>query len=231
MNLSVREAARLLNASEREVYRWIREGSIPHQRVGDRYRFHRAELLEWATSRGIRVAPSEFQAPDAANGAPSPSLSHALERGGIHYAVPGVNCPEVLRAVVERMPIDPADREEMVDFLLAREALGSTGVGEGIAIPHARNPVVLHVEHPLVTLCFFEKAVDFDAVDGQPVHTVFTLVTRTIRSHLYLLSRISASLHDAEFKRSLGARAPAEKILAETRRVEAEFARKARART
>jgi PTS system nitrogen regulatory IIA component len=187
-------------------------------------------LLEWATSRGIRVAPSEFQAPDAANGAITPSFGDALERGGVHRAVPGANRSAVLRAIVDRMPIDPPDREEMVDFLLAREALGSTGVGEGIAIPHARNPVVLHVEHPLVTLCFLENPVDFEAVDGQPVHTVFTLVTRTIRSHLYLLSRISASLHDVEFKRAIGTRAPAEKILAETRRVEAEFARKARAR-
>jgi len=228
MNLSVRDAARLLNTSEREVYRWIREGSIPHQRVGDRYRFHRAELLEWATSRGIRVAPSEFQAPDAANGTATASFSDALERGGVYYAVSGADPSEVLRAIVERMPIEPADREEMVDFLLAREALGSTGVGEGIAIPHARNPVVLHVEHPLVTLCFLEKPVDFEAVDGKPVHTVFTLVTRTIRSHLYLLSRISASLHDAEFKRVVGARAPADRILAEARRVEAGFTRKPR---
>jgi PTS system nitrogen regulatory IIA component len=128
------------------------------------------------------------------------------------------------------MPIDAAERDEIADFLLAREALGSTGVGEGIAIPHVRNPVVLHVAHPSITLCFLETAVDFDALDGQPVHTMFMLVSRTIRSHLYLLSRISAALHDRDLKRAVLERAPAEKILEEARRVDAHFAQPGRRR-
>ena len=50
----------------------------------------------------------------------------------------------MLRAVVARMPLaDEGDRELLLDVLLAREAMGSTGVGDGIAIPHVRNPVVL----------------------------------------------------------------------------------------
>lgn len=220
MNLSVRDAARLLNASERDIYRWIREGSIPVQRVGDRYRFHRAELLEWATSRGIRVAPEEFRAPDAANAA-APSFGDALERGGVHYAVPNGDRKAVLRAVVERMPIDEGDRDLVLDFLVAREELGSTGVGEGIAIPHVRNPIVLHVPEPSITLCFLEHPVDFGAIDGKPVHTVFSMVSPTIRGHLALLSRIAGALHDPEFKRAILARAPREKILAEARRFEA----------
>ena len=88
-----------------------------------------------------------------------------------------------------------------------------------------RNPVVLHVEHPSITLCFLDEPVDFEAVDKQPVHTLFTLVSRTVRSHLFLLSRLSAALHDPGFKRAVVERAPAETILAEARRLEAAFAR------
>src|ERR1019366_8549503 len=134
MKLTVRDAAKLLQTTEAAVHRWIREKSIPFHRVNDSYRFHRAELLEWATSRGIRVSSREFQAEEAEGGAPMPRLADALEVGGVHYRVPGADRASVLRAVVEHMPIDLADRGLLCDFLLAREALGSTGVGEGIAI-------------------------------------------------------------------------------------------------
>jgi PTS system nitrogen regulatory IIA component len=220
MKLTVRDAAKLLQTSEAAVHRWIREKSIPFHRVNDSYRFHRAELLEWATSRGIRVSSHEFQAEEAENGVLMPRLADALEVGGVHYRVPGADRASVLRAVVEHMPIDPADRGLLCDFLLAREALGSTGVGEGIAIPHVRNPIVLNVDRASVTLCFLEAPVDFDAIDGQPVDTIFSVVSSTIRGHLFLLARIAAALHDAEFKRAVLKRAKKDEILREARRVE-----------
>jgi PTS system nitrogen regulatory IIA component len=222
MRLSVHEAARLLNASEGDVHRWIREGSIPVRRVGDRYRFHRAELLEWATSRGMRVAPDEFRALDAdADGEPAPSFAEALARGGVHHAVPNGDRSTALRAVVARMPIDDRDRDLVFDFLVARETLGSTAVGEGIAIPHVRNPIVLHVKEPSITLCFLEHPVDFGAIDGKPVHTLFSMISSTIRGHLALLSRIAGALHDARFKAAVLARAPRDEIVEQARRFEA----------
>jgi PTS system nitrogen regulatory IIA component len=219
VNLTVRDAAKLLRTSERVVHQWIRERSIPFRRVNDHYRFHRSELLEWATSRGIRVAPEEFHEPDA-NGSVLPRLHEALETGGVHYDVPATDAASLLRAVVERSPIEEADRGTICDFLVAREALGSTGVGEGIAIPHVRNPIVLHIPRPAVTLCFLRQPVEFAAIDGKPVHTVFSVVSPTIRNHLALLSRIAAALHDAAFKQAILGRAPRERLLAEARRVE-----------
>ncbi|WP_394842309.1 PTS sugar transporter subunit IIA [Pendulispora brunnea] len=219
MNLTVHDAARMLNVSERAIYRWIREKSIPVHRVNDHYRFHRAELLEWATSRGIRVSSEElYRTP--ANGTSMPRLSEALEAGGVHYGLVASDRESLLRAVVDVMPIDEEDRDLVYDFLLAREALGSTGVGDGIAIPHVRNPVVLHVSRPSITLAFLEHPVDFKSVDSRPVHTVFSLVSGTIRSHLYLLSRLSAALHDSKFKESVLNRAPREQIFEEARRIE-----------
>ena len=78
--------------------------------------------------------------------------------------------------------------------ILAREALGSTGIGDGIAIPRVRNPIVLHLSRPIVTLCFLERPVDFGALDGQPVTTLFTLISPTVRAHLHLLSRLSYNM-------------------------------------
>ena len=72
-------------------------------------------------------------------------------------------------------------------------------VGEGIAIPHVRNPIVLHLSRPTVTLCFLERPVDFGALDGQLVTTLFTLISPTIRAHLHLLSRLAFALRDPKF--------------------------------
>jgi PTS system nitrogen regulatory IIA component len=219
VRLTVRDAAKLLRTPERVIYRLIRGKNIPFHRVNDHYRFHRAELLEWATSQGLRVSPEEFHQP-AENGSAVADFAVALGTGGIHYEVPGVDGESVLRAVVQRMPIETADRAMVFDFLLAREALGSTGIGEGIAIPHVRNPIVLNVSHPAVTLCFLRQPVDFKAIDGKPVHTVFSVVSPTIRSHLSLLSRIAAAMHDSDFKQTVLDRAPSERIIAEAARVE-----------
>jgi PTS system nitrogen regulatory IIA component len=219
MQLSVRDTARMLNVSEEDVYRWIRDKSIPVHRVNDQYRFHRAEVLEWATSRGMRVSSEEFRTHETDQEA-MPRLSDALKAGGIHHRVAGADRESMLREVVARMPIDEEDRDMLYDFMVAREALGSTGVGDGIAIPHVRNPVVLHVAAPSVTLCFLEHPVNFGAIDGKPVSTVFSLVSGTIRSHLYLLSRLSAALHDERFRDAVLRRASREEILSEAWRVE-----------
>lgn len=221
MKLTVHDAAKLLNTTERTVYRWIKEGDIPCQRVNDHYRFHRSELLEWATARGMVTAVDAVPPSRPMSEVPLPSFAAAIEVGGVHYHVEGSDRESVLRAIVSRMPLqDPEDRELLFDVMLAREALGSTGVGDGIAIPHVRSPVILHTREPSVTLCFLDQPVDFRAIDGKPVHTFFSLVTLTIRSHLYLLSRLSAALQDPGFKQAILDRAPAPEILAQAKRVD-----------
>jgi PTS system nitrogen regulatory IIA component len=220
LKITVREAARLLDVSEKTVYRWIEQKKLPVHRINDQYRFNRAALLEWATAHRVPLSVEIFQEPE---GDPLPLLSEALAVGGIHYRVPGATRDEVLRQVVALMHLpEEVDREFLYQMLVARETLGSTAVGDGIAIPHVRNPVVLHVR-PSVTLCFLEQPVDFGALDGLPVRTLFSLVSPTTRAHLHLLSRLSAALHDSELKRLLIEQGGREEILAAFRRVEAGF--------
>jgi len=221
MKLTVHDAAKLLSTTERTIYRWIKEGTIPHQRINDHYRFHRAELLEWATARGLVISVDAVPPSRPAGDAPMPSLAAALRAGGVHYHVEGTDRDSTLRAVVRRMPLENEDdRELLLDVMLAREALGSTGVGEGIAIPHVRSPIVLHTAMSSITLCFLDQPISFGAIDGRPVHTLFSFVTLTIRSHLYLLSRLSAALQTPAFKKAIVERAPAAEILAEAERVD-----------
>jgi PTS system nitrogen regulatory IIA component len=221
MQLTVRDVAKLLSVSEKTIYRWLNEGIIPAYRVNEQYRFNRAELLEWATARRIHVSAEIFKEPES-GGVQPPSLVQALQAGGIFYRVDGKDKTAVLRAVVDilRLP-EEVDREFLYEVLLARESLGSTGIGDGIAIPHVRNPVVLHVAQPTVTLCFLENQIEFAALDGQPVHTLFTLISPTVRQHLHMLSRLAFILRDPQVKAALKGQASREEIMNEIRRTEA----------
>ncbi len=219
MTLTVKDVAGLLNISEKTVYRWIDERKLPGYRLSGQYRFNRAELLEWATVNRINVSPRIFEEPEQGS-SPLPELLTAMEVGGVFYRLAGRDKPAVLRSVVEvlRLP-DQVDRVFLLQVLLAREALESTAIGDGIAIPHVRNPIVLHVPQPVVTLCFLEAPVDFGALDGQPVHALFTLVSPTVKAHLHLLSRLAYALRDPDFKGLIGRQAGRDEILAAARRI------------
>jgi PTS system nitrogen regulatory IIA component len=219
MQLTVREVAKLFHVSERKVRSWIKDAGLSAYRVNETYRFNRAELLEWATSRNLEVPPDLFHNGDEET--PPASFTDALAEGGIFHGVGGTNKETVLHAVVDAMQL-PAhvNRDLLLRVLLAREALGSTGLGDGLAIPHPRNPIVLHVDKPEVCLCFLANPIDFAAIDGKPVHTLFTLVSPTVRDHLHLLSRLAYSLRDTGFKAAVARRASKNEIFREARRVE-----------
>jgi PTS system nitrogen regulatory IIA component len=220
MQLTVRDVANLLNVSERTIYRWIKTREIPAHQINEQYRFHRAELLEWATARRVGVSADFFHETED-SWAPGSSLVEALLAGEIVYRLAGTDKESVLRAVVEAMRVPgEVDREQLLRVLVAREALASTGIGDGIAIPHVRNPIVLRVPRSTITLCFLEQPVDFGALDGQPVHCLFTLVSPTVRAHLHLLSRLAFALRDGGFQGVIRRRGRPHEILAELRRVE-----------
>lgn len=223
MKLTIRDVAAMLNVSERTVYRWIDSEVIPAYRINEQWRFNRAELLAWATARRLNVSSELLQEPETI-GSLAPSFTEALSAGGIYYRVGGQDKASALRAVVElsRLPHD-VDRGWILDMLLARESLESTGIGEGIAIPHVRYPISLPSSTPLLMLCLLEHAVEFGAIDGQPVRVLFCLLSPTIRGHLALLSRLGLMLHDVRFKDAVLREASREEILGEAKRVEGTF--------
>ncbi len=224
MRLTARDAARLLGVSEGTLQRWLKSGELGGKRVNDQYRFNRIDLLEFATARGLEISP-DLLAELAVESHPLPSLCDAIRAGGVHRDLPGDDKPAVLRAVVERIPLPKGtDRELLHRVLLAREALGSTGLGNGVAVPHPRNPIVLRVRGPEVAICYLAHPVDFEAIDGKPVHTLLTLVSPSTRAHLHLLALVANALRDPGVFAKLEARGGAEELLPEIARVEAALA-------
>lgn len=220
MRLTVQDAARLLHVSEKSVYRWIKQGALPTYRVGNEYRFNAGELLAWATSRRLNVSVEEFH--DASlSGAPMPGLADALQGGGIFYRLEGETPSAALASLVEhaRLP-EETDREYLRQILVAREELGSTAVGDGIAMPQLVYPTSLELPRPVLVLGYMEHPVPWKALDGQPVDVLLAVLCPHIRAHLHLSGRLDFALRRSSFVEALRRQGRREEILALLREFE-----------
>jgi PTS system nitrogen regulatory IIA component len=92
--------------------------------------------------------------------------------------------------------------EDMVNTLLEREKLGSTGIGDGVAIPHGK---LANLEELIVSFGRSKEGVEFDAMDGKPAHIFFLLMAPedTTGKHLKALAKISKMLKDNTFRKKL----------------------------
>ncbi len=121
---------------------------------------------------------------------------------------------EALQALAEKASsIIDAPASEIITMLLEREQLGSTGVGEGVAIPHAKIDGLGKITGLLARL---ENPIDFDADDGQPVDVIFMLLApaNATAAHLKALARVSRLLRDSEALAALRGADSAEALFA-----------------
>lgn len=209
MQLTISDAARAFHVTGATVHRWIRERGLPAVRFNEQLRLNQVDLVVWAQ---VHSQPLDADALPAQIGG-APDLAAALRRGGIHRDVVASDRATALRAAVQHLPLGPDDRAVLQDVLAARPAHDGTAIGEGIAIPHARHPIVLTGGESLLSLCFLRAGVPFGAADGQPVHTLFTLVTPTVRVHLRALAQLARALH-GDFGRRVADRATDAELLA-----------------
>ncbi|MDI9569763.1 MAG: PTS sugar transporter subunit IIA [Pseudomonadota bacterium] len=94
------------------------------------------------------------------------------------------------------------DVEETVNILLGREKLGSTGIGDGIAIPHGKVAII---DELCVSFGISQEGIDFNAMDGRPVHLFFLLLApeNAAGKHLKMLAKLSKMLKDTAFRNDL----------------------------
>jgi PTS system nitrogen regulatory IIA component len=221
MQLTLREAAGYLGVTEPVLRRWIADRDLPVHEVDERVYLNAVELWEWAVEHGVqasrRLLEHARRAPDTV-----PPIAELLRAGGIFHDIEAPDKLSVLREFVARLPLPPEqNRDALLSVLEAREAMGSTGFGDGIAIPHVRNPIVLHVAQPFVTLGLLRHPVDFDAVDDRPVHALFMVVSPTVPVHLRILGQLGFLLRDETLRAMLRDRAGAESIIERIEMLEA----------
>lgn len=107
---------------------------------------------------------------------------------------------EVARALAA--PVPELDEARLLEVLVDREKLQSTGIGEGVAIPHGKLPGLTRL---LASFARSQKGVDFESIDGRPTHLFFLLVVpeQSGGAHLKALARISRFFRDAAFCKRL----------------------------
>jgi len=203
MEIGVKQAAKLLKVADKTIYRWVQGRQIPFYRVGNQYRFSRSELLSWVSSHSTASASL------VENKSCSILLAESLRAGGIFYRVGGHDVRSVLEEIVGMMKLPKqTNLAQVVDLLCKREKLATTGMGEGIAFPHCRDITLPGLTVPMVSLAFLEQPIDFLAIDANPVHTVFTLLSPTSQSNIRLMSRLAYAVRISAFSTALKEVAP-----------------------
>lgn len=109
---------------------------------------------------------------------------------------------ELVDLLVQAKKISPSLKEEITRALLEREELGTTGIGKGVAVPHARTKVISKI---LTAFGRSRNGVDFEAVDGNPVTLFFLIISPEDAAghHTTILAKISRLLRDEFFRKAL----------------------------
>jgi PTS system nitrogen regulatory IIA component len=131
-------------------------------------------------------------------------LTELLEEDGIISDLKAKNKIGVLEELVEALKrLHPSvDKNALVKVLLERERLGSTGIGDGVAIPHGKFHAI---NHPVISFGRSPKGLDFESVDGEPAYLFFLLVApeNSASVHLKALAKIAKILKNSAFRKML----------------------------
>ena len=109
---------------------------------------------------------------------------------------------ELVDSLVSSGALKASDKDEIVEAILKREELGTTGIGRGIAVPHTKHA---SVSSPVGTVGVSTEGLDFKSLDGEPVQLFFMLISPPDKQseHLKALENITKKLHDETFCRFL----------------------------
>ncbi len=195
--ISVKEAADRLGVSQKKVYQWIDSGRLNTHKLGNEIYL---ELVDVDNLLALtRKVSFEFPQKDI-----DISVSNMLQHGGIFYQVGGVTKSEVLHNALKLVKgLASPEMKPILQMFLAREDLYSTGIGNGIAIPHASGTLVGYVNQPLISLAFLENPIDYSALDGKPVHILFSIISPNVSTHLRILAKLACLLHDQHCKETI----------------------------
>jgi PTS system nitrogen regulatory IIA component len=194
MDLTRLQVETLLNVSSDDLDMFISRQNLPCYSLGHEKRFDLLEIEAWLL---------KHQFWNERNHLLPFNLYRALARGG-YYCVDDLGDASILKLgayhLGQKLGIDP---EGLYALLQAREALSSTALGKGCAIPHPRERIegikqdmlfIIHLNHPI----------EFNAIDQQKVHTFFFLLAGSDKSHLNLLSKLVHLINQDKLKTWLG---------------------------
>lgn len=196
MDLTINDVADLLNMSEKTVQTLISKGQIPFYEIGKQVRFDRMEIEKWMLSDALHATAPELSADLVERGVMQGgtqqfSFYRALYRGDVLHDLEGTSKEEVIQNAMKQVaPLLGLDADVLSELLMDREKLMTTALNRGIAIPHPRD-LVLKGPIDRIVVGFPKTPLDWDALDGSPVHVLFFLFSSADKRHLHLLAKIA----------------------------------------
>ena len=133
-------------------------------------------------------------------------LSEVISNSSIALNLKSQDRDSVLKELVEHIPQlanQPEARQTLLKALHEREQLHSTGIGDGVALPHARNALVGMVDKPIIVFGRHATGINYGAIDRKPARLFFLLIAPTVTEHLAMLARISRILRDPKIRTQL----------------------------
>ncbi len=214
MLLTLKELAEYLKVSERSIQRMRNCGQIHGEKVGGQWRFNSKEIDNL-------FFPREKATDDAV---PLAELTHAMvevpisrmisedrifmdmKATNMQEAIDELVCPKIFNKLV-------LDINDLRNKCLLREKLLNTGVGNGVAIPHPRDPISTLQTSGCIVIGRSKAGIDYsnkefdtatqkcEPLDGKPIHLFFLICVQTIELHLHLMGKIATLVRDEAFRK------------------------------
>lgn len=203
--MTVEDVAGYLRVAERTIYDWAQKGDIPCGKLGASWRFRRSDIDQWLKDKFEKKNPTDSVEPIL----PEDVLCEDM----IEIFEGDISKNNLLESLVDRIGESDniQDKKALLEGIMQREELMSTGIGFGIAVPHVRIDSVRDVV--MAVGIIHGKVADYETIDNEPVQIVFMIAAGSDQhaKHLKLLSQIAAKFKDKELrKRLIAAQVPKE---------------------
>ena len=197
--MTLAEVSRYLKLSEKTVQKMVKNGEIPCTKIANQWRFYKSMIEDWLASQMELTSRA--------------SISMLIEDENIFMPISRLISEDLILMDLKADTRDAAlaemadaayaaniisDREQVLKKLLEREKLSTTGVGEGLALPHLRRPSARLVREPRIIIAVSKKGIEYDSFDGNPVYVLLMILSDNEAVHLRILSKISRLLRDRE---------------------------------
>jgi excisionase family DNA binding protein len=206
---SIRQLAAYLMVSEKTLYRMVERRQIPGVRVGSQWRFRRSDIEAWLSEQ-VRQMEYERKSGVAEELGASEVMEIApfLQAENVWLNLPVVPRDELLAAMVEGATLDPhVDKLQLAASIQKRENLCSTALLDAVAFPHPVAPEEFRFTRKRLLVATLERPIDFGDPHGHRPSIVCVLLARSLRGHLFALSRALKLFGDPRLAESLRAAA------------------------
>ncbi len=193
--MTLDEVASYLRVSERTVYDWVQRGELPGGKIGTSWRFRRCEVDHWVDRRlgsgawrkNVPVSIASALVPERCTVVSLDTKQAVLE----HLVCLIASAPEV------------GSKDVLAEAVMRREALMSTGIGSGLAVPHVRHQSISNAVMAVTVSGTDLK--DYDSLDGKPVRIVAMIAAAQGQhtQHIQLLAALSRKIRESSIRRKL----------------------------